>query len=84
MRVLGKVTASSLRPAYIYVDDGSGVQDETSIAGLRIWLPATTTSPPALGAYVMATGVTDQNLSFPTPYPALRVGRASDVVVIKP
>ena len=78
--VTGRVTG--VASGYCYVDDGSGCVDGTSNTGLRLLLMPGV-SPPSLGSYVIATGISSWFDNAGVPEAALFVGAPSELISIQ-
>ena len=76
--VTGRFTSSGA--GMFYIDDGSGLIDNTGFTGLRISAPGLT--PPQNGAYVMVTGISSCFNSSSVIYPQVKVQRQEDIVPI--
>lgn len=73
----GTVTAVSSDQTYCYVDDGSGVSNETGTTGLKVVLPAT--KKPVQGDYVTCVGVAGMTGGVPS----LMLRTDADLVILE-
>jgi len=77
----GKVTAT-IAGFYIYIDDGSGLQDGYGYKGLRVDISGLSGyTPPGVGSYVRVTGISSTSLLSGKVQRRLKVRNSSDINV---